>query len=282
MGAPLGGGTTQGALTSELYAAFLFVSGLECFLAGEESKEEQETEESPESAICIAGLPVPRFDFGTVAQCLPPAMALHSQSLAVASCVPIIVPVDMPLVTPGAWLGDRRARAFHRCCAVTTFTQTMLAAVKFLSGNLVGGVYDLIVGGMGVYAVQQGDNQMLASYVVVSGFAGVISVLGLIQTYPFPIPVGALVPPVISLLSAYFGWEFCRAVKALVAGTDVPQETWLIRVMGSDTTPAAWLTPRALVDQAPRLQGVGSLRPVVSFQAFAGRGHQLGSDGSPT
>ena len=70
-----------------------------------------------------------------------------------------------------------------------SIAQTTLAMAKFFTGNLVGGFFDVMISGTGMYAASADGHSMLSSYVVFAGFNGVMDMLQLLQAYHGHLPL---------------------------------------------------------------------------------------------
>merc|ERR1712060_737335 len=122
------------------------------------------------------------------------------------------------------------------------------------------------------------------TYIVFSGFNGLLGLLQVFQQFQgVPVhwlPIMAAVPPALSLVSAYCGWQFCKEVQAIAAGLpgDGPQDTCFVRVMGGDWWPASmsgYDNPDASSGGAG-MAGSGGGGANARFSAFGGDGHRLG------
>lgn len=207
----------------------------------------------------------------------------HSSSGVSMSCMPLIVPFQVPHMTPDTWMHNARARAFHRCCTIGVCIQGAFAVVKFAKGNLIGGVYDGIQAGMGAYALSAGGDGVtfFPTYLTICGFNGVLNVFQVFQNYnglPLQlIPKMAILPPAVSLLCTYWGWQFCREVRAIAVGLPGygPQDTCFVRCMGGSWWPTALGFSGDADDEPGRVDTQG-------FTRYSGSGHVLGeSDDKP-
>lgn len=230
-----------------------------------------------------------------VALLLPGATAAHAGLAApgvAAACLPIMVPFSVPSVSPEAWLSNKRARACHRACVICVYVQGAFAGYRFLQGDLVGGTYAALQALMGVYATDVTGLRFFPTYIVVSGFNGLLGLFQVFQTFngvPLHIlPLAALLPHLASLAGAYFGWQFCQEVTAIAGGlgSSGSQDTCFVRVMASDCWPLSALSPN--MAPADRISGFGNIGGGDSgsgglgwgsggFNAFGGGGHRLGS-----
>lgn len=223
---------------------------------------------------------LPAFDLKACLASLLPALFAFCQqpSSGVAlSCLPLVVPFQVPQMSPDTWMHNRRARAFHRSCVIGVCVQGTFAVVKFAKGNLIGGVYDGIQAGMGAYALFGGGDgvSFFPTYLTICGFNGVISVFQVFQSYnglPLQlIPKLAILPPAMSLLCAYWGWQFCREVRAIAVGLPGygPQDTCYVRCMGGAWWPTSHPIGLSGDDDEAGIDSQG-------FTRYSGNGHVLG------
>lgn len=195
-------------------------------------------------------------------------------------------------------MANKRARAFHRCCVIAVYVQGAFAIFKFASGNLIGGIYDGLNTAMGAYAIQPEGLRFFPTYLTISGFNGLIGCFQIFQAYngvPLQfIPKLSILPPILGLLSAYWGWQFCREVKAIAVG--LPglgrQDTCFVRFMGGDwCSPFSTLSPTPPAPQGAAepsdrrdeedASGSGRLH-AGGFRMFGGDGHRLGECSTDT
>lgn len=265
-------------------AAFLFFSAPELceVVMQSRSTSSNNTEEDRRVERYGRAMPLlrllPAFDLkACLAALLPAFFAATQPSTGVAlSCLPLIVPFQVPQMSPDTWMHNKRARAFYRSCVVGVSVQGVFAVVKFAKGNLIGGLYDGIQAGMGAYALFGGGDgvSFFPTYLTICGFNGIISVFQVFQSYnglPLQlIPKLAVLPPAMSILCTYWGWQFCREVRAIAVGLPGygSQDTCFVRCMGG----AWWPTSLAVGqsgdeddDHAPQ-----------GFTRYAGSGHVLG------
>merc|ERR1719446_1183200 len=89
----------------------------------------------------------------------------------------------------------------------------------------------------------------MPSYMMVCGFNGLLSTVQVFQTFqgvPLRyIPIVAVMPPLVSLVSCYWGWQFCKELRAIGGGMagDGPQDTCWVNFMGGDIWPITLLSP---------------------------------------
>jgi len=217
---------------------------------------------------------------------LPPALAVHlglfNNIAATAACLPIAVPFSVQHVAPDVWNANKRARAFHNAIVIGVYLQGGIAIMKFASGDLVGGTYLALQVLSGLYAIQPDGLSFIPTYVMVSGLNGVLGLVHVLQNFqgiPFAqLPITALASPIISILSAYFGWQFCREVTAISVGLngEGPQDTCFVRTFGGDWWPLSWLA--SAHTSAPSSSSAPG--PLQGFSAFTGDGHRLGGSGA--
>jgi len=218
----------------------------------------------------------------------------------VQSCLPIIVPFSLPEMNPSAWFANKRALAYNRCIIVTVYVQGVCAALKLMSGNMIGGFFDGIQAGMGYYSLSPDGTRFLPTYMMMAGLNGVVALLQVLQRYhgvPLHyLPWSQVAMPVASILSAYFSWEFCRELRAIATGlpSGAAQDSCIVKVMGGDWWPAMLSAPSYGLQHTDwdsarhedsygggRQSGInfGSFGPggVGSrFSVFEGSGHRLG------
>jgi len=237
-------------------------------------------------------LPFPTYDIqgfaSALASLLPALVAASQQGLGspgvAVACLPIVVPFQVPMVSEDAWSVNKRARAFHRCCVIGVCAQGIFAVTKLASGNFIGAVYDAIQACMGAYAVMPGGVRFFPTYISVSGFNGMLGVLQIFQSYnglPLQlIPKMAILPPVIALSSAYWGWQFCREVRAIAIGLPNfgPQDTCFVKCMGSDWWLPSSLSAAASDSRSESNDADGEVERIHAggFASYAGSGHRLG------
>merc|ERR1712190_553386 len=98
---------------------------------------------------------------------------------------------------------------------------------------------------MGAYAIQPDGIQFFPTYIMFSGFNGL---LGMFQVFqgaqgvPFQsLPMLTYLPPIVCITSAYCGWQFYKELRAIAAGMpgDGPQDSCFVRVMGGDCWPSS-------------------------------------------
>merc|ERR1719454_1250663 len=136
----------------------------------------------------VAGVQLPPFQLANLGLLLPAAVAAHGGGLSLpagvaCACLPIMSPFRVPQVSPDSWMANKRALAFHRCCVFGVYVQGALALFKFSAGDLVGGVYLGIQAAMGAYAVTPDGVGFMPSYMMVSGFNGLLGIIQVFQTF---------------------------------------------------------------------------------------------------
>lgn len=247
----------------------------------------------------VAGVKLPPFEYANLGLLLPAAFASHSGLLlgagATCACLPIMAPFSIPQVSPDSWMANKRALAFHRSCVFGVYAQGALALMKFTGGDLVGGTYLALQAAMGCYSVTPDGTRFMPTYMMLSGFNGLLGIIQVFQSFQgvplHLIPMWAYLPPMLSLLTCYWGWEFCREMRAIGAGLpgDGPQDTCWVKLMGGDIWPISALSPMPQNDRdddRDRVRGVDHGNGSVSggsglsnrFSAFGGSGHRLGEN----
>jgi len=253
---------------------------------------EEETKQRHTEAAAFAsvgGVQLPPFEYANLGLLLPAAVAAHGGLLlpagAACACLPIMAPFQIPQVSPDSWMANKRALAFHRCCVLGVYVQGAMALLKFSGGDLVGGTYLGLQAAMGAYSITPDGARMMPSYMMVSGFNGLLGIIQVFQSFQgvplHYIPFMAILPPSISLLTCYWGWQYCRELRAIGSGMhgDGPQDTCWVKFMGGDIWPISSLGPsvdstardRDRDESATGMGGVSS-----RFSAFGGSGHRLG------
>eukprot|EP00928_Gymnodinium_smaydae_P043216 TRINITY_DN29003_c0_g2_i1.p1 TRINITY_DN29003_c0_g2~~TRINITY_DN29003_c0_g2_i1.p1 ORF type:complete len:382 (-),score=82.72 TRINITY_DN29003_c0_g2_i1:74-1219(-) len=221
-------------------------------------------------------------------------LATGGMEVVATSCLPLIVPFSMPQLSPIAWFSNKRALAYNRCVIVSIYVQGAFAVLKFASGNVVGGFFDGCQVAMGVYSLMPDGMRLFPTYMMMSGFNGIIGLLQVLQQYngvPLHwLPTLQVWPPLVSVVSAYFCWQFLTACRDIVAdgGLMMPrerqQESCLVRAMGGDWWPA-FLSASIYGESAPGARdreadapaGVNTFGgPGPGFSVFEGSGHRLG------
>jgi len=241
----------------------------------------------------VCGVRLPPFEYASLGLLLPAAVASHSGLLlgagAACACLPIMAPFSIPQVSPDSWMANKRALAFHRSCCFGVYAQGALAVMKFAGGDLVGGTYLALQAAMGCYSVTPDGTRFMPTYMVISGFNGLLGIIQVFQTYQgMPlhyIPMFAYLPPALSILTCYWGWEFCREMRAIGAGLpgDGPQDTCWVKFMGGDIWPISALSPTPSTDRdQDQVHGLESTSRGSAmsnrFSAFGGNGHRLGEN----
>jgi hypothetical protein len=240
----------------------------------------------------VAGVRLPPFEYANLSLLLPAAVASHSGLLlgagAACACLPIMAPFSIPQVSPDSWMANKRALAFHRSCVFGVYAQGALALMKFAGGDLVGGTYLGIQAAMGCYSVTPDGTRFMPTYMVISGFNGLLGIIQVFQSYqgvPLHfIPLWVYLPPALSILTCYWGWEYCREMRAIGAGLpgDGPQDTCWVKFMGGDIWPISALSPSPESsadrdqDQVRGLDTPSRGGLSQRFSAFGGSGHRLG------
>jgi len=236
---------------------------------------------------------LPPFELASaVALTLPSALAAHSAvsptGVALA-CIPMPMLFSVPQASPDAWLANKRALAFHRCCVVGVYVQGAMTFIKFLGGDLIGGAYLGIQTAIGAYATQPDGARLFPSYIMMCGFNGILGLLQVFQVFQGTplrfLPAFVVLPPVISLTAAYWGWQFCRELRAIAAGrpNDGPVDSCWVRLAGGDWWPASESFGGWGEGSIAGAGGDGSSGPGAGgrggsgqFHAYAGSGQRLG------
>lgn len=239
----------------------------------------------------ICGVELPPFEYANLGLLLPAAYAAHSglflSSGAACACLPIMAPFSIPQVSPDSWMANKRALAFHRSLVFGVYVQGGFAFLKFAGGDLVGGTYATLQAAFGAYSVTPDGARLMPSYMMVSGFNGLLGIIQVFQQFQgiplHHIPWLAILPPTIALLSCYWGWEFCKELRSIGLGMpgEGPQDTCWVKFMGGDIWPLSSLSASIAGSErdherseyAPR-GGSTSNR----FSAFGGDGHRLGGE----
>lgn len=106
--------------------------------------------------------------------------------------------------------------------------QSSLGLAKVLTGDIYSGVYNVLLGVLGVSCSQEGKNrEMLKTYVVISFINGCVQAMEVFQVSLIGVPLfGPTVPwimvgahvitmlnPVASFMGSYLGWQYIRAAK---------------------------------------------------------------------
>lgn len=277
--------------TEGLRDAMMFIFGAEAGVKMSYQSQPVRAEDEVEDKDIIAGVKLPPFEIGHLGLLLPAAYAAHSGLLlsagAACACLPIMAPFQVPQVSPDSWMANKRALAFHRCCVLGVYIQGGMALLKFSGGDLVGGTYLALQAAMGAYSITPDGARLMPSYMMMSGFNGLLGIIQVFQTFqgvPLHfIPFSAILPPVVSLLSCYWGWQFCRELRAIGAGMagDGEQDTCWVKFMGGDIWPISALSPQVETPEREREHGesVTASGSVMSrFSAFGGSGHRLGEN----
>lgn len=223
------------------------------------------------------------------AMVLPGLVASHHGLLGGAAagvapaCMPLPVLFSVPYVSPDSWLASKRARAFHRCCIICVYLQGGFALFKFARGDLIGGVYDAVQCAIGAYAIEPEGLRLMPSYIMMSGFNGLLGAMQVLQTYNgapiHMLPMLAVLPPLVSLSAAYFGWQFVKEVQAIGSGMngDGPQDGCFVSLMAGDWWPSS-MGPSVSQAGVADPTGASETGPRSRFNPFAGDGHRLGAE----
>jgi len=106
--------------------------------------------------------------------------------------------------------------------------QSSLGLAKVLTGDIYSGVYNVLLGVLGVSCSQEGKNrEMLKTYVVISFINGCVQAMEVFQVSLIGVPLfGHAVPwivmgahvitilnPIGSFMGSYLGWQYIRAAK---------------------------------------------------------------------
>lgn len=258
-------------------------------LASSELKRETDTDCKEEQSIHhAAGVELPPFEYSNLGLLLPAAYAAQSGLLvhagAACACLPIVAPFQIPQVSPDSWMASKRALAFHRSMVLGVYIQGAFTLLKFSGGDLVGGTYMGLQTAFGAYSITPDGARMLPSYMMMSGFNGLLGLIQVLQQFQgvplHYIPWTALLPPTISLLSCYWGWQFCKELRAIGVGLhgEGSQDSCWVKFMGGDTWPIYCLSPAVERSEGEResesARGGGGVS--ARFSAFGGSGHRLG------
>jgi len=227
-------------------------------------------------------------NLGNVAAALVPSVAavlhpagLSTTSVVVPAMMPMVVPYSMPSLSSDMWLGNKRARAYHRCCVLAVYAQGTLALVKFISGDLIGGFFDAFQATIGAAATKPEGCKLMPTYAMVAGFNGVLGIIQALQSYQgafdHNLPFLLAAPSVISVLAAYCGWQFCREIRAIASGYtgSGPQNSCFVRICSADCWPLASLSPLPRDTHRFHTASGEEPEPRQSFEAFGGRGQRL-------
>lgn len=176
-------------------------------------------------------------------------------------------------------MANKRAVAFCRGVALASSAQGVLAVMKFGGGDLVGGFFDGIMAGLGLWSTREDGVQMLPSYILFSGFNGVIYLLQVVQDGS---GLGAIVRPVVCLTGAYLGWQFLKELQSLSSGystsgpSDGDQDSWFVKFMNGDNViaDAAGAITHTQSTSSQAQNPSGSV--AANFTTFSGEGHRLG------
>ncbi|CAD7932206.1 unnamed protein product [Amoebophrya sp. A120] len=178
------------------------------------------------------------------------------------SCVPIVAPFNTPPVGYVHWRTNKRAVAFQRSLFFLCVAQGGLAMAKFFAGNLIGGFFDAMIAGTGLYAACPDGVTMLSTYLVFAGFNGVMDMLQLLQTYHGMIPL-YLLPfqypafrPILLLLGCYYTYEFHKELAAIFGGYGCAgsQDTYFVEAMSHKI----WGNPPGCSEHEARLEESGT------------------------
>lgn len=198
------------------------------------------------------------FSFQRAALVFPAAATGSLVGAISMSCVPMIAPFNTPPVAYNAWVQNKRAVAFQRSLMYLCVLQGGMAMFKFFSGNLIGGFFDAMIAGTGIYAASPEGVTMLPSYLVFAGFNGAMDFLQLFQMYHGQLPI-YLLPfqypafrPLLLLLGCYFTYEFHKELTAVFRGYGCcgPQDSFFVQLMGADF----WGTPPGCQEAEERRQ----------------------------
>lgn len=106
--------------------------------------------------------------------------------------------------------------------------QSSLGLAKVLTGDVYSGVYNMLLGILGVSCCREGKSKdMLKTYVVITFINGCVQAMEVVQVslagmsllakgLPFMVAVGhavTILNPISSFLGAYLGWQFVKTAK---------------------------------------------------------------------
>ena len=135
------------------------------------------------------------------------------------------------VVSGGSSLADPAATGEIQRKAATYAAgfQSSLGLAKALTGDMYSGVYNMLLGILGVSCSREGKSKdMLKTYVVITFINGCVQAMEVVQVtlsgfsllalkgLPFGIAVGHVVTilnPAASFLGAYLGWQFVKTAK---------------------------------------------------------------------
>ena len=143
----------------------------------------------------------------------------------VTSCVPIIIPIDAPL----SWLDPRLfsllSETPKKCAGrITTVggIQISLAMAEVFLGDPVRGMSDLLQGGFGLYIVTPEGLSSMPTYILWSGFSGLLTLGRLQELYLLPkrtsilmkyFTISSAVQPLLCLVGCYYGWQLLVSLR---------------------------------------------------------------------
>lgn len=209
---------------------------------------------------------------------LSTGLVAANPGMATMSCIPLMAPFSTPPVSLNDWMGNKRARAFQRALFGVCTLQGAMALWKFFSGDLVGGFFDTILSGVGMYCCTQDGLTMIPSFIIFAGFNGFMDMLQLLQKF-HGVPIYALpfhfafLRPSLLFLALYLAWHFHKELSAAYYGyaSDGPQDSWFVKCFGHDS----WGGPIGTTnDNDTGTSLLGSSRP--PFSPFGGSAFRLG------
>merc|ERR1719231_1182293 len=120
---------------------------------------------------------------------------------------------------------------------------------------------------------------------MISGFNGLLGIIQVFQQFqgvPLHfVPWMAIAPPTLSLLSCYWGWQFCQELRAVEAGLpgSGEQDSCWVKFMGGEIWPISTLSP-VIEPRTTHAEDATAAAdgPSNRFSAFGGSGHRLGED----
>mmetsp|Transcript_4882 Transcript_4882/g.12100 ORF Transcript_4882/g.12100 Transcript_4882/m.12100 type:complete len:407 (+) Transcript_4882:118-1338(+) len=244
-----------GADTTTVSVSLLHNSASSCSSSASSTSSGKTTSESSAALalrlVATASLNVATFwNFKTLS-------ALTGLKVISMACVPIVAPFNTPPVAYAHWCRNKRAVAFQRSLFFLCVAQGGLAMAKFFAGNLIGGFFDAMIAGTGLYAAVPDGVTMLSTYLVFAGFNGVMDLLQLLQMYHGVIPL-YLLPfqypafrPLLLLLGCYFTYEFHKELSAIFQGYGCAgaQDSYFVQAMSHDI----WGPPPGCSEHEERL-----------------------------
>jgi len=203
--------------------------------------------------------------------------------MVVMSCIPMMAPFRTPALPYDGWCHSKRARAFQRALFLLCSAHGTVALWRFCSGNLIGGFFDTLLAGCGMYASHPDGITFLPQFLMFAAFNGFMDFLQILQAlhgvpimYVFLHP--AFIRPLMLSLECYIAWNFHKEITACYLGipSDGPDDSYFVKCFGSDIWSS--LPGGDPISPQPSAGVNVPIEQRPGFNVFGGVGHQLGAN----